>query len=502
MTQSYYRSFTKDNTVVIIGHILVYMKGIILMPIIIKTVGVTIYGGFVLLSSILGIIFGISSFGAGFRAKRFLPSTGEMTVRRELFSQQFFFQMLSILFLSLILVLLDRQINTYIFRNEISYSVLIIPLYLFCYFLYSQGSDYFRYTSRVNYMTMAGVCFPYIHIGFILLFFYCYRYISINVLVMSQTLSALLIAAPCFWIIFREIGAKFSFYSIKNLVSDIKLGFPLVLGFIVDFILAGSDRYFIAFYLTVSAVGYYNPGYVLGSLIIFIPKAMGTALPQLLSQAVDNDSEYEAQRMLNYALKIFLLLAIPFIFGSMALGKPILTLLANREVAENGYLVTPIVALGILFYGLNIILSNVLFVRLKTYAMFKMNLFAAVFNLLANLILLYFFRNIIVAAITTFLSYFIAFIYIYKIVNKNWYMDFQPVIIVKSILASLFMGGLLFWASFKAVEVNSAAMLAGELVLGIVAYIGGLFVLRTFSKKELQFVKKLLLLVKRSVKHG
>jgi len=490
MPESYSKSFIRDNSIVIAGVALVYMKGIILMPIIIKTVGVTIYGGFVLLSSVLGIIFGISSFGAGFRAKRFLPSTGEMTARRDLFYQQFFFQLFSILFLSLILVLLDRQINIYIFKNEIRYSVLIIPLYLFCYFIFSQGSNYFRYTSRVHYMTVATLSFPYIQIGLILLFFYCYRYISINVLVLSQALSALLIAVPCFWIIFREIGAKFSFYNIKSLVSDIKLGFPLVLGFIVDFILAASDRYFIAFYLTVSAVGYYNPGYVLGSLIIFIPKAMGTALPQLLSKAVDSKNEYEAQRMLNYSLKIFLLLAIPFIFGSMVLGKQILTLLANRDVAENAYLVIPIVALGTLFYGLNIILSNVLFVRMKTYTMLKMNIFASVFNLLANLILLYFFRNIIVAAITTFLSYFITFIYVYKIVEKEtWPVDFQPVVIFKSVGASLFMFALLFLFLTKAGEINSAAILAGELVLGIVVYIGGLFTLGTFSKKELQFMK-------------
>jgi O-antigen/teichoic acid export membrane protein len=365
MSQSYSKSFIKDNSIVITGHILVYMKGIILMPIIIKTVGVTIYGGFVLLTSILGIVFGLSSFGAGFRANRFMPSAADITARRNLFYPQFFFQIISILLLSLLLILLDRQINIYIFKNEINYSVLVIPCYLILYVIYSQGSSYFRYTSRVHYMTAATLCFPYFHIGFILLFFYGYHFININVLVLSQTLSAFLIAAPCFWIIFREIGVKFSFYNLEGLVSDIKLGFPLVLNFIVDFILAGSDRYFIAFYMTVSAVGCYNPGYVLGSLIVFIPKAMGTALPQLMSKAVDSKNEYEAQRMLNYALKIFLLLAIPFIFGSMVLGKPILTLLANSKVAENAYLVTPIVALGTLFYGLNIILSNVLFVRMK-----------------------------------------------------------------------------------------------------------------------------------------
>ena len=490
MPQSYSRSFIKDNAIVIAGHILVYMKGIILMPIIIKTVGVTIYGGFVLFSSLLGIFFGISSFGAGFRAKRFMPSAADMTARRSLFYPQFFFQMLSILLLSLLLTLLNRQINIYIFKNEINYSVLIIPLYLFCYVLYSQGTDYFRYTSRVNYMTMAGISFPYIHIGFILLFLYCYHFISINVLVMSHAVSAFLIAIPCFWIIFREIGLRFSFYDIKGLVSDIKLGFPLVLGFIVDFILAGSDRYFIAFYLSVYAVGCYNPGYALGSLIIFIPKAMGTALPQLMSKATDSNNEYEAQRMLNYALKIFLLLAIPFIFGSMVLGKPILTLLANREVAENAYLITPIVALGTLFYGLNIILSNVLFVRMKTYAMFKMNLFASVFNLLANLILLYFFRNIIVAAITTFVSYFLVFIYINKIVKMEvWPVDFQPAVIVKSVTASLVMAVILYGVSARLGETGSVGMLIVELILGIVVYFAALFAIRTFSKKELQFVK-------------
>lgn len=483
----------KDNAIVIIGHVLVYMKGLILMPVIIKTVGATVYGGFTLLTSILGITFGISSFGAGFKARRFLPSAPNMKVRGDLYYPPFFFQLASILFLTALLLILDGQIRTYIFKDEINYSILIIPAYLVPYFLYSQGSDYFRYTSRVHYMTAATLSFPYLHIGLLLLFYCFYHFISINVLVVSLSLSAILIVIPCFWIIFNELRLRLLFYSVKGLVSDIKLGFPLVLGFIVDFILAGSDRYFIALYLTVTDVGYYSPGYVLGSLIVFIPKAMGTALPQLLSKAVDNKKEYEAQRMLNYAIKIFILLAIPFIFGSMALGKPLLTLLANREVAENAYWVTPIVATGTLFYGLNIILSDILFVRMKTYAMFKMNLFAAIFNLIANGILLYVFKNILVAAFTTLASYFLAFVYINKIVNaESWRLDFQYPVILKSIAASLLMAALLFWVSLKTGVGNSVAALGGEVVLGVIVYIGVLFTLGTFSRKELQFVKNCL----------
>ena len=107
MSQSYRRSFIKDNAIVIVGHLLVYMKGIILMPIIIKTVGVTIYGGFVLLSSVFGIVFGISSFGAGFKVRRFLPSAVGTQARRDLFYPQFLFRLFSIMFFSFLLITLD-----------------------------------------------------------------------------------------------------------------------------------------------------------------------------------------------------------------------------------------------------------------------------------------------------------------------------------------------------------------------------------------------------------
>jgi len=68
-------------------------------------------------------------------------------------------------------------------------------------------------------------------------------------------------------------------------------------------------------------------------------------------------------------------------------------------------------------------------------------------------------------------------------------VDFQPSVIIKSVTASLFMGALLFWVSLNAGEANYAVVLTGELVLGIVVYVGGLFILGTFSKKELLFVK-------------
>lgn len=493
VSKSYYRSFLKDNAVVISGHVLVYLKGIILIPIIIKSAGASIYGGFVLLTSVLGIAYGISSFGTGFRLKRFMPSALSMAERSDLFYPQFLFNLLSILGFSTLFVLLEKPLNAYIFKNNITYSIWIIPLYLITYLLFSQGTNYFRYTNRIQYLTLVSICFPYLHIGFVLLCYYVINSISINILLGTYGLASLVIAIPIFWVILKEIGAKITFYTTTDFITDIKTGFPLVLGFIVDFVLAVSDRYVIAFYLTLSDVGYYTAGYVLGSLIVFIPKAMCTALPQLLCRALDNGNESAAHTMSNYALKIYLLVAIPFVFGGLALAKPVLIICTNADIAQNAFLVIPVVALGTLFYGLNLILSDVMFVCLKTKAIFKMNAIAALFNISANIILFHFYKNIMVAAVTTVLSYSIAFYYSYRIVIKDWPLSFYPGTIIKSIIASAAMCIMLFWLSAYFQIGDTFFMILGRVILGIIIYTLLLFALSTFTREETKYLKSIFL---------
>jgi O-antigen/teichoic acid export membrane protein len=466
------------------------------MPLLIKSVGVTTYAGFVLLSSILGIMFGLSSLGAGFRAKRFMPSAVTKEDLAQLFYPQLFFNTFVILSFSLLFLLLERPISSYFFQNKIDYSVWTVPVYLLLYLMYSQSCDYFRYTSRVQFMTLGTVCFPYIHIVFISVYLLLGWNITVNMLVISTAIAAFTIAIPGFCVIFSEVGKRISFYDLVGLVSDIRLGFPLMLGFIVDLILVGGDRYFIALYLSITDVGYYVPGYVLGSLVVLIPKAIGTALPQLMCKAVDNNRVGEAQTMLNYSIKIFLFAAVPFIFGCLALSKPILTFLANAEVAEKARWVSPIIALGTLFYGLNIILSAAMFVKLRTSSMFKMNTIAALFSLLSNLILIYFFKSILSAAITNVLSFLIAFIYAYRIVRKEWVLSFSRLVLIKVVVASLAM-----WiiVSIFVTQINNTPGLPGTIIaaiIGILVYFLSLMCQKTFARDELDFLKQVLFMRK------
>ena len=287
---------------------------------------------------------------------------------------------------------------------------------------------------------------------------------------------------------------RLQLYSLKKLKQDIKLGFPLALNYVVDTIVAIGDRYVIAFFLGATAVGYYNPAYIVGSLIILFAKVPGVVLPALMAKLVDKGEEDKAKKMINYSIKGYLLLAIPFVVGCIVFSRPILSAYTNVDIANKSYLIVPIIALGSLFYGLNIILSNVLFVKMQTVLMFRTNALVAIINLVLNVVFLYYFKDIVVAAITTLVSYVVAFLYIMPKVNRQWAINFEMKVIIKSIIASLLMGAVMLWYVLIFNEsINDISIILPGFLLGLAVYGVIIFVFSIFSKSELRLLRSIFL---------
>lgn len=482
-----YRKLIRDNLMVTIGHIIIYAKGIILLPILIKSIGASSYGGYVLLMTGMGFISGVSTLGVGFEFKRFMPSTEETIEKRNLFYPQFFFQLISAFVVSLFLIISSNFIKTTVLKGEVIFSMYLVAFILIAYVLYSVSTDFFRYTRRMNYFTIATTTQSYLMILFMAIAIYFFHKKALNFLLLAYLFPLILIATPLLVKICKEIGFKLVGFSIGNIVKDIRLGFPLVLSYVADFILSGSDRYVIAILISTTAVGYYSPAYTLGSLIILFPKVFGVVLPPLLSRATDTGRENEVKSLVNYSIKLFLLIAIPFIVGSYVLSKPLLELLTNKEVANAAYLATPIIATGILFYGLNLILSNILFVRLKTKVMFGITALSAVLNLILNILLIYIFRDILVAAVTTLVSYFVSFIVLNAKIKKYLEVDYNLRVVLKCLLSSVLMVIPLYYIKLN-IGTDIAALLL-SIFISVMAYIALLFAFRTFNTKELSFVR-------------
>ena len=248
------------------------------MPIIIKTIGVKVYGSYVIVMTLIGFVMAVSSFGVGFRRSRFLPAAQEREQRQDLFYPQLYFHFASLMVLSFVLILLFPAMDRLLFKGEVAFSIwLIIPYYIF-YLLYSQTTDYFRYTHRINYFNYATLSFAVINISFIILLFLFDYKLTVNLLLTLQIVSSILVALPLAVKMIQEIGVRFAIPNLRSLIEDIKLGFPLVMVYIVDFILSSSDRYVITAFMSVTAVGYYNSAYALGSFIVLLPKISGVVL--------------------------------------------------------------------------------------------------------------------------------------------------------------------------------------------------------------------------------
>lgn len=484
---NYKKQFARNNLWVLVGHSLVYLKGIILLPLLIKTVGVDIYGANALISSYIGILFGLSTFGVTFKYTRLMPSilSTEYSKKRELFYFQFFWQLIFLVIISFVLFFANSFVKETFFSKSIDYSIIWPITVLWGTFLYSQTTNYYRYTHRLKITSIIGGLSPYLYISIILLGVLLSLNVDLNFLLKSQSISYFILSIPLLIAIFREIGYKRPLLSLKKLYEHVKVGIPLIFVFVIDFILSGSDRFVIAYYMTTTAVGFYNPGYTLGSLVIMFPKMIGVSLPQILAHASDHGDESSVKALIENSIKIFLILCIPFIAGGALLSHDLLLFLANKQVANTGYLVTPIVSFGILFYGLNYILANtVYYLRMKNQLVFYSNIIAAVLNIILNIIFISIFRSIIVAAITTLISYVIAFVFLNFFTKRLIKINYNYFDILKIIIASIFMSGfILLMLHFT----NSGLYLFLLVIpIAIVIYFGLIFYFQVVNIDELK----------------
>lgn len=459
-------------------------QGLLITPIIISITGPEIFGTYVLLVTYLGVVIGVSSFGVGVIAKRRLPSTTNANERAKKFYPQFRFQMISIWALGLTSTL------GYVCIIELGHSGLpnfpiwMLIAYLTAYTLYSQAADYFRYTHRIGVFNAATVAQPYL---FIVLTYTAYKStdtLNIKILLGSLIASCLFIAALLIIKIIREIGIQSPRLVKKHISNEIKIGLPLVLAYLVDVSLASGDRFIIAAILSTHDVGVYVPAYALGSLVLVIPKVLGVILPPLISRKVDSGDTEGARQLLEQAIKIFLWVSIPYAMGAAVLGKEILTLYAGAEVSAVAWMVVPTVALASLFYGLILIKSNILYVRMETSKLFKINLISAVINIGLNIALLNLFGNVVLAAVATLVSYCFSYLILSKALRSdeiNALIDFGW--IIKIVLSACGMVSVLLLSKVFTTDDGVAVVLI-SLIVGLGSY--SLFsVLHPQNRKEI-----------------
>jgi len=490
VTNPYFRAFAKDNAWVITGQVLNFVKALVLTPLIIKTVGLGVFGTYVLILSLIGFIAGFSSCGTDFNYKRYFPAA-HGNDRPRLFFPQFVFQLVVISAAGLLLLLLDLPLRTKLFKDGTAFSMGLVVAYIVSYIIYGQVANFFRYSNRMKLFIAATVTYPYLTIAFVSLWYWFYRGLTVDALIMNELFALLVVVAIFGFMLIREMGVAIPRFTFGELKDSMRHGFPLLMVSLNEFVMFSCVRFIIAFFLTVQLVGSFAAAVQLGSLMLFFPKASGVALPPLLCKAADSGDSREARMMLRYAVKGYLLVAIPFVVVCIVSGKQLLSLFASAAASDAAWVVTPIVSAAILFYGLNLIVSNLNVVLVNTKILMRANLVASALSIVFNIVMIGIFKSIFPAALTMLLCYTIVFAMINRSLPEDWSVDYDIQGIARVGLASVFgavSGGV---AGYYLAIAGPAVSFAISLALGGTSYIIFLFLFRVITKDEITFARGL-----------
>lgn len=368
------------------GQALVFIQAVLFVPMVIKVSGEETYGAYLLVLSYMGVVFALSSFGVSYNCRRWLPNAESPEDRARVFLPQFWFQLCSIGLLAALGAVVYAKVVSPLVQTP-SPAIWLIPLYLMGLTLYSQSADYYRDTHRTGVFTFATVAQPYLFIATCLTAYADGHALDLDLLLGSLALASAVIGGLLFAGITREIGFKLSFPASEDFQRAARFGLPMVGTGMVEAILAASDKYIIGSVLSVRDVGIYAPAYTLGALIMVLPKVLAAVLLPMLSRDAQERPEHGGH-LLMQAAQAYLLIAIPYAVGTALFGHDMLKIYTSDRIADAAYPAVSLVACSAMLNGLVMLRNSVLFVRLNTAFILKLNIAMAVASMVLNLILL------------------------------------------------------------------------------------------------------------------
>lgn len=460
-----------------LAQFLIPLQSLIVLPLVVKSVGVEVYAGFILVHSALGFFMGIVPMGAGIRYRRLLPSARDPEQERRLFSRQAAITLFNLAVLAA--AALAYWGGFAVIRvGEAQFSLGIALSVMLAIYLYSQTLSYFQFRGHFRIYNLALVALPALYVTMLSLFVALGGTITVDRLLILLGTAHVGVALVLGGLLLRRIGIEIPRLSLRDALDEMRFGLPLTAQFATNYLLTWSDRYVIGAFVATTAVAYYNPAYTLGSLILTVGSAIIPIVFVVRAQHIDAGQHALAQDHLAAMLRVVVTLAVPFLVGALFTSYAILALLGNRVIAENGWYITPIIALSSAVRILLFMSNQVAFVDLRTRQIMVGSIIAAATDLGINLTVFAVYPHIWVAAVAAVVSNMAALAYMRRVTHQSWTMWIGTRRLARIVLASAGMAAWL-WAlslrpgpgpaslSLLAVAIPSAIFVYGGLLLGL-----------------------------------
>jgi len=462
-------------------NLLTNLGGIILLPILTKNISVEEYGIWAQVNVTVGLISVLILLGLPQSMVRFMAAAKEREEIQESFYSILLLVALVGALISLLLFSISAPLAVHLFDNNLAVTR-ILPMMVFVEALNAILFNFFRASQRIKLYSL--FVFTNMYITIALAYYFVISGWGILGAVIGLLLSKVAIFVIMFYFILAEIGYRVP--NFRKIRGYLAFSLPLIPSGLSDWVVNSSDRYIISIFLGTAYVGYYSPGYLLGNIITMFITPMGCILPVVLSKHYDEDKMNMVETILSSSVRYFLALALPSVFGLSLLSWPLLSVLSTSEIADQGSMITPFVAVSMLLFGIASILANIIGLVKRTKFSAIIWIIAAALNFGLTIFLVPR-LNILGAALATLLAF------IFVLASTAYYalglfpLHFDYRFILKCLFASLVMSMVIvFWSPKGLLEIlGTIAVCAG-------VYLLVLWLLKGIEEDEVKFMKKLL----------
>ena len=475
-----YVKFIKRIGVVGIANILISISGLIFIPIITKSFSTADYGVWSQVNTFVSLVPNIVNLGLPYTMVRFLAAEKDKTIIRQSFYSMMLLVLASTIVMILVLLVFSPQIAQALFDGSMQIMYIVIVMAFFAC-LDLMLLSYFRTFQQITIYSTFLVLQTYIGVVFSIILTWMHQ--PIDVVVLGRLSGFFLVFVAMAILIVRELGFT---TKLKGLKEELKFAIPTVPNNVSSWVVDSSDRIVIGVFLGSVAVGCYSPGYSLGNIVLMFLTPFAVLLPAVLPEYYEKGDMEKVDTFLTYSLKYYLLITIPACVGLSLLSKPLLYILTTTVIADSGYMVTPLVALGAMFMGIYGIVNNIIILEKKTTILAHIWIAVAVLNIVLNVVAVPYI-GIYGAGLATLMCYFFAFAVTLFYCRKYARLPFDYKSIAKIIIASAVMG--IFVIIANPVGIINILIVV---IVSVAIYFAALFLLKGIDKKEVNLIKSMI----------
>ncbi len=451
----------------VIGTVLMMVAGFISLPILTRIFSRSEYGIISLISITVWIGISLSKAGMAESAVRFYSEfkTGK---RKEPISLYYTTLLISaVLFALVVSALLWSLVNIFhinVFGSETKNLLMIAIALIITGAIFLRIISFYRAAQSTKMYNVISVLKRYFTLAFAIFFLFVIQKdikSYYHGIIVAQMLFIVVLVA----LLFKKNFLKITNYSHTFFKECLFFGFPLIINELAGFLLKSTDRYLIQIFLGADAVGVYSLG---SDLCLHVKDTivypLYYAIVPIYLEMWNNKGIEQTKEFLTKVLKYYSLIAIPVMFGFVALAKQIVLIVATSKFEQSATII-PFILPGAIFWGYYPVITAGLYIYKQTKKISLLTLLGVGANIGLNIILIPR-MQLQGAALATLLTYIVLMLVLMKMSFK--YLKVQ--MNFNALLKIIFSSAVMFFALKYLNWGTGIVVLLIDILIGMVIY--------------------------------